>query len=108
MTASTPFVNNGIIMKQFKSKAERIAEAERQLKETLVRVGYKKSNRTPQKLKIEVTKPIEGSIPANGTKKTSVKYTGSEIVGISQMHKSNAVPISDLKQAKEHAKMRRG
>jgi len=35
-------------------------------------------------------------------------YTGTEIVGIAVMHKSNAVPIRGKKQAEEIAKMRRG
>lgn len=35
------------------------------------------------------------------------KYTGSLVKGISTMHKSNAVPIIDEKEAKEHASMRR-
>ena len=34
-------------------------------------------------------------------------YTGTEIIGIGQMHKSNAVPIRGKKQAEEIAKMRR-
>ena len=35
-------------------------------------------------------------------------YTGTEIIGIAQMHKSNAVPIRGKKQAIEIAHMRRG
>jgi len=35
-------------------------------------------------------------------------YTGTEIVGIAVMHKSNAVPIRGKKQAEEIARMRRG
>ena len=35
------------------------------------------------------------------------KYTGTLIKGISTMHKSNAVPIIDEREAKEHASMRR-
>lgn len=35
------------------------------------------------------------------------KYTGTLIKGISTMHKSNAVPIIDEREAKEHAAMRR-
>lgn len=35
-------------------------------------------------------------------------YTGTEIIGIAQMHKSNAVPVRGKKQAEEIAKMRRG
>jgi hypothetical protein len=35
-------------------------------------------------------------------------YTGTEIIGIAQMHKSNAVPVRGKKQAEEIARMRRG
>jgi hypothetical protein len=35
-------------------------------------------------------------------------YTGTEIIGIAQMHKSNAVPVRGKKQAIEVARMRRG
>ncbi len=35
-------------------------------------------------------------------------YTGTEIIGIAVMHKSNAVPIRSKKSAEEVARMRRG
>ena len=35
------------------------------------------------------------------------QYTGSYVKGISTMHKSNAVPIINEQEAKEHASMRR-
>ena len=41
-------------------------------------------------------------------KKQEKVYTGTEIIGIAQMHKSNAVPIRNKKSAEEVAKMRRG
>jgi hypothetical protein len=42
------------------------------------------------------------------SKKVDKKYTGTLVVGISTMHKSNAVPIINQQQAEEIAKMRRG
>ena len=42
------------------------------------------------------------------SKKQEKVYTGTEIIGIAQMHKSNAVPIRNKKSAEEVAKMRRG
>ena len=41
-------------------------------------------------------------------KKEPIKYTGTEIIGIAQMHKSNAVPIRNRKSAEEATRMRRG
>lgn len=35
------------------------------------------------------------------------EYTGTLVKGISTMHKSNAVPIIDEQEAKDHASMRR-
>lgn len=40
-------------------------------------------------------------------KKDSPKYTGDEMIGIGQLHKSNAVPIFKQKDAEDLAKMRR-
>ena len=61
---------------------------------------------------------VAGSNPAGSTnsvlydssmaKKPEKIYTGIEIIGIAQMHKSNAVPIRGKKQAIEIARMRRG
>ena len=35
-------------------------------------------------------------------------YTGNAIIGIATLHKSNAVPVFSVKEAKEIARMRRG
>ena len=42
------------------------------------------------------TKPIEGNV-----------YTGSAMKGIGTLHKSNAVPIFSIEEAKDQANMRR-
>lgn len=42
------------------------------------------------------TKPIHGKV-----------YTGTAMVGIGTLHKSNAVPIFNIEDAQEQAKMRR-
>ena len=39
-------------------------------------------------------------------KKKENVYTGTEIIGIAQMHKSNAVPVRGKKQATEVANMK--
>jgi hypothetical protein len=44
----------------------------------------------------------------NGFKKEENKYTGTLITGICTMHKSNAVPVINKKQAEEISRMRRG
>lgn len=40
-------------------------------------------------------------------KKEKMNYTGTLVKGISTMHKSNAVPIIDEQEARDHANMRR-
>lgn len=48
------------------------------------------------------------AIPDAGTKKESQQYTGDLIIGIGQMHKSNAVPIMrGTNEAIDIARMRR-
>ena len=44
---------------------------------------------------------------STSAKKEEKVYTGTEIIGIAQMHKSNAVPVRGKKQATEVANMRR-
>ena len=41
-------------------------------------------------------------------KKQQNKYTGSEIIGVAVMHKSNAIPVRGKQAAIEVARMRRG
>jgi hypothetical protein len=41
------------------------------------------------------------------TSKSTQQYTGTAIVGISTLHKSNAVPVFSQQEAEEIAKMRR-
>ena len=45
---------------------------------------------------------------AVAARKERNQYTGTLITGIATMHKSNAVPVTDKKQAKEISQMRRG
>lgn len=43
-----------------------------------------------------------------GAKKAPKQYTGGEMLGIAQMHKSNAVPVFKKQDAVEISQMRRG
>lgn len=45
--------------------------------------------------------------PCNTSKREPSRYTGTEIIGIATMHKSNAVPVTNSAAAKDIAKMRR-
>ena len=52
------------------------------------------------------TVPTSNTV-GNGFKKEENKYTGTLITGIATMHKSNAVPVINKKQAEEISSMRR-
>jgi len=56
--------------------------------------------------KTRQTSPTSDSI-GNGVKKNINTYTGDQIIGISAMHKSNLVPVTNKKNAIDLAKMRR-
>jgi hypothetical protein len=102
-------------------KSASVLEAERQHTKFLKKMGIRSrssvgSEQQPSKLwaagsspaettKLESCKPTYNSSMA---KKPEKIYTGTEIIGIAQMHKSNAVPVRGKKQAEEIAKMRRG
>jgi hypothetical protein len=43
-----------------------------------------------------------------GAKKETMMYTGTKMLGIGTLHKSNAVPVFSDHEAKEMARMRRG
>lgn len=48
-----------------------------------------------------------GTFGAGGSAKPTPRYTGSAVVGIATMHKSNAVPAFSKVEAEELARMRR-
>lgn len=48
-----------------------------------------------------------GTFVTGGAAKASPRYTGTSIVGIATMHKSNAVPAFSQQEAEELARMRR-
>ena len=96
------------------TKAERKAAQEKEMQQFLRRMGYSGSG--PKESVNEIpcyrTKNYavtSNNIPGNGSKKDQNTYSGDQLLGISQMHKSNAVPIrKDNKQAAvESAQMRR-
>lgn len=53
--------------------------------------------------------PTSDQIPGHCARKNENSYTGTEIIGIGTMHKSNAVPVlrSNKESAKDLASMRR-
>ncbi len=76
--------------------------------------NVKKSTPNGRRLGSDAFKQIGSKVETDqGTmdmtaKKERQKYTGSVVIGIAVMHKSNLVPVIDQKQAEECAKMRRG
>ena len=108
--------NNGKRKAKKKTKRQVAAEAEHQ--NFLEKMGVAKGPReqvpvswdylgvTPEAKKDE--KKSSGSIPVGVAAKAKPKvYTGTEIIGIAQMHKSNAVPVRKKDNVVEIARMRR-
>lgn len=60
----------------------------------------------PYRRETPVYKSLDSGIGST-EKKERMNYTGTLVKGISTMHKSNAVPIIDEQEAKDHANMRR-
>ena len=98
-------------------KSASVLEAERQHAKFLKKMGI--GTRSSVGLEQRPSKPwVAGSSPAecansimydsSMAKKPEKIYTGIEIIGIAQMHKSNAVPIRNKESAIEIARMRRG
>ena len=105
-----------------KKKSKSVLEAERKHAKFLKKMGVSGPKETKPKRSLAQS----GSAPALGAggrkfesynsdqlynptmaKKEENVYTGTEIIGIAQMHKSNAVPVRGKKQATEVANMRR-
>ena len=106
-----------------KKKSKSVLEAERQHAKFLKKMGVSGPKETKPKRSLAQS----GSAPALGAggrkfesynsdqvfydpsmaKKKENVYTGTEIIGIGQMHKSNAVPIRRKDDAKSIANMRR-
>ena len=65
--------------------------------------------KTSQTIQAKVeTIPSKVTPGGSTAKKESTRYTGTLIVGIATMHKSNAVPILNQQEAIEVSSMRRG
>lgn len=47
----------------------------------------------------------KNSAPGNAFKKEPLKYTGTALLGIATMHKSNAVPVFSSDSAREISQM---
>lgn len=101
-------------MAKKRKKTAAVFQAEKDLEDTLRRVGYGRSDvknfryEFPD-LKTSSNAELSNEVAGSGKAKKTSRYTGTEIMGIATMHKSNAVPIRrDSKEsAKDIAKMRR-
>lgn len=102
-----------------KNQSKRLLEVKEEHEKFLKRMGVKTDSGSDRRVKTVSPYSIpdyntgkrvtSDSVPGNGTKKDSVKYTGDEIAGIVTTHKSNLMPIrKDNKQAAvDAASMRR-
>ena len=114
------YTTNNTKKRKKKKKSKSQIEADRKHEKFLKKMGV--GSRSSAGSEHRSSKPrVTGSSPVESTnskpvvmydpsmaKKKEKVYTGTEIIGIAQMHKSNAVPIRNKKSAEEVAKMRRG
>lgn len=108
-------VNNGKIKKKLTAPQLRAkAEHEAWLKKRGLHPDQLKAKKSKKRDTEESTFTYESrrTVPTsntvgNGFKKEENKYTGTLITGIATMHKSNAVPVINKKQAEEISSMRR-
>jgi hypothetical protein len=97
-----------------KSRNKRIREANLEHEEWLKSRGLHSSQlrNHSEEYKLELSRKepynTRHNITGNTNKIPEKIYTGTLIKGIATMHKSNAVPIINEKQAVEISKMRRG
>ena len=73
-----------------------------------LQISQEQLDREAKRKEFDEKYPSMSSMKGNTNKKEPMKYTGTLVTGIAQMHKSNAVPIINKEQAIEVAKMRRG
>ena len=98
-----------------KKKTKALIAAEKEHQKFLKRMGVSQTKaRVAQSVEQGFCKPqavgsnpTSGTIPTNCPKPEPKVYTGTEIIGIGQMHKSTAVPIRRKQDAKDIASMRR-
>ena len=109
-------VNHGKIKKKLTAPQARAkSEHEAWLRKRGLHTEQLQVRKTKQSVQAESQYIYEDrrSIPTsdkigNGFKKEENKYTGTLVTGIATMHKSNAVPVINKKQAEEISRMRRG
>lgn len=104
--------SSGRKKRRVKSAGVRAAEAE--LEATLRRVGYKGTKKVARPLErssTSVSDVIKTSdqVPGNGNKRYQNKYTGTEIAGVTLLHKQAYEPVrrDNKKAAVQAAQMRR-
>lgn len=98
------------LSKKQRAKKELLLKQQREIKKQLLQSKYKSVLKT-NPLFIDNHRDLYPSLTVNKvglcTKRDSLKYTGNEMIGIGQLHKSNAVPVFRTEDAKDLARMRR-
>ena len=112
------WTTNNTKKRKKRKKTKAFLAAEREHEKYLKKMGYTRSRSSvgseqrSSKPWVTGSSPVESAKPkvvydSSMAKKEEKVYTGTEIIGIAQMHKSNAVPVRGKKQATEVATMRR-
>ena len=104
---------------QKSKKKKKLNAKQRELKESWEAIlkKYEPKKKIAKVEPLKPTKPFVRETPHypslnsghhDTSKKHQQRYTGSAMIGIGTLHKSNAVPIFSEEDAREQARMRRG
>lgn len=98
------------LSKKQRLKKELLLKQQREIKRQLLQSKHKSVLKT-NTLFIDNHRDLYPSLTVTRgglcTKRESNKYTGDEMIGIGQLHKSNAIPVFRTEDAKDLARMRR-
>jgi hypothetical protein len=93
--------------KKQRAKREELLKEQRAIKKSLNDMGKLSSLRQPTYRRETQFIPSHGNGIGNAVAKERPEYTGDAMLGIGQLHKSNAVPVFKQEEAEELARMRR-
>jgi len=95
--------------KKQQAKRKELLKEQRLIKKSLkdTTVGKLSSMRTPTYRRETEYIPSAGTGIGNAVRRDQEMYTGHAMIGIGQLHKSNAVPVFKQEEAEEIARMRR-
>lgn len=94
------------LTKRQRKEQEQILEHQRKIKQELHSMPKYQTEKQVYRRKTQEVPSLDTGI-GNATKQDPLMYTGTNMLGISTLHKSNAVPVFSQEEAEDMANMRR-